>query len=196
MKNSAAILILAAVVPLHSFGCELADLGKLAADETLHYEFIQTKTVAALSRPLQSNGVLGLSENQELVWQTLRPLKSTLVIDAEGVQQFNRNDQLVSEITNPVANELAQVFLNVLSGNTEALATVFTQNLTCEDSNWQLELVPADEDVKNLLSSLTLNGAEYIEKISFREIRGDYTEIVLSAPLAGPVANLATYLRD
>src|SRR5687767_12644287 len=142
MKSLSAAAFVAALFPVHLFACEMADLSFLAADETLHYEFTQTKTVAALSNPLVSNGVLGLSAKQELVWQTLRPLKSTLVIGADGLRQFNRNDQLVNEIANPVAAELAQVFLSLLSGNTQALETAFTRNLTCgENSSWQLHLV-------------------------------------------------------
>ena len=194
MKST--VLLLAALFPFNLFACEMTDLGFLAADENLHYEFTQTKTVAALANPLVSNGVLGLSAKHELVWQTVRPLKSTLVIGANGLRQFNRNDQLVNELANPVATQMAQVFLSLLSGNTAALKTSFMQSLTCEGDNWQLNLVPATDELKNMLESLTLTGAENIEKISFREARGDQTEILLSAPLAGPVENLASYLGD
>jgi hypothetical protein len=196
MKTVVAAVLLATLFPAASSACEMSDLRFLAADETLHYEFTQTKTVAALSQPLVSNGVLGLSANQELVWQTLRPLKSTLVIGGGTLKQFNRNDQLVNEMANPVAAELAQIFLSLLSGDTQALETAFMQNLTCEGSGWQLQLVPTDSDLQNILEALTLSGAEHIETISFRETRGDYTEILLSAPLAGPVENFATYLGD
>jgi hypothetical protein len=196
MKHLSAALLLTGIAPLKLLACEMPELGFLTNDETLHYEFTQTKTVAVLANALVSNGILGLSANKELVWQTLRPLKSTLVIDADGLSQFNRNDQLVNDIANPIATELAQVFLSVLSGNTAALESAFTQTLTCEGSNWQLRLVPTDNDLKHMLESLTLNGAEHIDKISFRETRGDYTVIELSAPLAGPIANLASYLGD
>lgn len=191
-----AAFLLTTLLPLGASGCEMADLNFLAADENLHYEFTQTKTVAAVSRPLVSSGVLGLSAGQELIWQTLLPLKSTLVIGSEGVRQFNRNDQLVNDVANPAAAQLAQVFLSLLSGNTEVLDAAFTQSLTCEGDAWQLNLVPLDADLKNMLESLALSGAEHIGKISFREARGDNTEILLSAPLAGPVENFAIYLGD
>jgi hypothetical protein len=191
-----AVLFSFTAIPLTSWACEMNELVFLAKDDTLHYEFIQTKNIAALSQPLVSNGVLGLSSRQELVWQTLKPLKSTLVIGVDGLKQFNRNDKLVNDVDNPIAAELAQVFLSMLSGNTEALDEVFTQTLTCENTNWHLSLVPKEEDLQNMLDSLTMNGAERIEKISFRETRGDYTEILVSAPLAGPVENLATFLGD
>lgn len=194
MKQFAALCLL--FVPLASAGCELGELAFLANDDTLHYEFTQTKTIAALSQPLVSTGILGLTAEQELVWQTLRPLKSTLVIDTRKLRQFNRSDELVNQVDNPVVAKLAQVFLSMLSGNTAALDAVFTQTLTCEDANWHLSLVPKETEMQNLLESLAMDGEERIEKISFREKRGDFTEILLSAPMAGPVENLATFLGD
>jgi hypothetical protein len=190
------VALLFAALPLAASPCEMEELVFLANDETLHYEFIQTKNIAALSQPLVSTGVLGLSAERELVWQTLKPLKSTLVIGVDGLRQFNRSDQLVNAADNPIAAELAQVFLSMLSGNAEALDQAFTQTLTCEDANWHLSLVPKDDELGNILESLTMSGAGRIEKISFRETRGDYTEILVSAPLAGPVENLATFLGD
>src|SRR5688572_1885572 len=160
--NKFAVMFLFAAVPLGTSACELDARVFLAKDETLHYEFIQTKTTAALSQPLVSNGVLGLSSKQELVWQTLRPMKSTLVIGIDGLKQFNRSDKLVNDADNPIAAELAQVFLSMLSGNTEALDEVFTRTLTCENANWHLSLVPKEADLKNMLESLTMDGAERI----------------------------------
>lgn len=192
---SMAVLV-AGLLPVSAYPCDISELGFLAADENVHYEFTQTKTVAALSQPLISSGLLGLSDEQELLWQTLRPLKSTLVIGAGGLKQFNRNDQLVNDVANPAAVQLAQVFLNLLSGNTDVLDATFTQDLTCDGDAWELNLVPISSDLRNMLEALALSGSEHIDKVSFREARGDFTEIVLSAPMAGPVENLALYLGD
>lgn len=194
-RRSIAALLLAAL-PLSTLGCELDDLGFLAADDGVHYEFTQRKTVAALSRPLQSSGVLGLSTGQQLVWQTRVPLKSTLVIAAQGLQQFDRNDALVSELDLPVARALAQVFLDVLSGNTQTLATAFTQTLDCNGDAWELTLVPTDPAFAQLLTSITVSGAATLQRLAFRETRGDYTEIQLSAPLQQPLDSLGIYLGD
>jgi hypothetical protein len=194
-RQLALVSCLAAISP-GSSACELKADAFLAKVAMLHFEFIQTNTIAALSLPLVSSGVLGLSAQQELVWQTLLPLRSTLVIGVDGLRQFNRSDQLVDAVDNPMVAELAQVFLSMLSGNTTALDETFTQTLTCEDANWHLGLVPKDDELANMLESLSMDGAERIEKISFRETRGDATEILISAPLAGPVENLATFLGD
>lgn len=194
MKFRTLAVLLAATLPLSARSCELADLAFLVADDAVHYEFAQSKTVAVLSRPLQSSGVLGLSANLDLVWQTLQPLKSTLVINAAGLQQFDRHDVLVSELDLPLAQALAQVFLSVLSGNTQAIATAFTQTLHCEGDAWELQLVPVDAGFAQVISEITVNGAATIAKLAFREARGDYTEILLSAPLQRPLENAGIYL--
>lgn len=195
-KNRTVALLLAASLPLPALGCELADLAFLAADDAVHYQFMQSKTVAALSRPLLSSGVLALSANQALVWQTLKPLKSTLVINSEGLQQFDRNDVLVSEFDLPAAQALAQVLLGVLSGDTQTLEAAFTQTLSCDGDAWQLQLVPADAELAQVITGITLSGTATAEKLTFNEARGDHTEIRVSAPLQQPLAKLGIYVGD
>lgn len=196
MKPNAVAMLLLTALPLPALSCELTDLVFLTADDAVHYDFTQSKTVAALSRPLLSSGVIGLSMHRELVWQTLKPLKSTLVINAEGLKQFDRNDVLVSELDLPVARALAQVFLGVLSGDTQMLETAFMQTLSCDGSAWELNLVPTDAEFAQMLTSLTVSGATTIEKLAFREARGDYTEILLSAPLQQPLDNPGIYVGN
>ena len=193
MKRSRVGALWLSVLPLYVQGCELADLDFLQPDATMVYEFTQTKTVAALSRPLISNGVFGLN-GQQLVWQTLRPLKSTLVISSAGLKQFNRDDVLVSKLNNPQVAELAQVFLNLLSGNMTTLAAAFTQTLSCEGDQWQLELVPASEATGKLLTSISLSGAEHIEQLAFREVRGDDVVIELAAQPDNTAVDFERYL--
>lgn len=196
MKLQPFAVLLVATLPLSARSCELAELAFLAADDAVHYGFVQSKTVAALSRPLRSSGVLGLSANQDLVWQTLQPLKSTLVINAAGLRQFDRHDVLVSELDLPLAQALAQVFLSVLTGNTQALTSTFTQTLRCEGEAWELHLVPADAAFAQLITDITVSGATMVEKLAFREARGDYTEILLSAPLQQALENAGIYLGN
>ncbi len=196
MKFISMLFVSICSFPLFTLGCELADLSFLVPDIKVQYEFIQSKTVAALSRPLISSGVLGFSANEELIWQTQHPFKSTLVISAKGLKQFNQNDVLVSELGNPMVVKLSQIFLSLLSGNTQKLETDFTQKITCENGSWQISLTPGSGSYETLLSLISLSGTQYIEKITFLEARGDYTEILLSAPSNNHLGNFEMYLGD
>lgn len=211
------VLMLACVLPLRSFGCELAELGFLAADDAVHHEFTQTKTVAALARPLVSAGVLGISSAGELIWQTQRPLKATLVITAESLRQYDRRDELVSELAIPVVQAFARLLLSVFRGDLAALDNTFRQTLACTDVTWELTLVPTGGEFALLVRSVTLGGSlggalggtpgeettaaadtvpARLQRIAFEEVRGDRTEILLSAPIARPLDNAGLYAGD
>lgn len=196
MKTIRYVLFCASLVPLQAGACELADLVFLNADTDVQYAFVQNKTVAVLPRPLTSSGVLGLSSNDELVWQTRVPLQSTMVIAASGIRQFDRNDIPVNAPANQTADALAQVFLNLLSGDTDMLVSSFTPALTCENNSWRLELEPATDALARLLSGITITGSARLETIAFTEQRGDHTEISISPLSATQSIDFGRYLGD
>lgn len=194
MNFRCTMLLLWGIFSEAVMACELSELNFLAADDAQHYTFTQTRTVTALRNPLTSSGTLGLTTNAELVWQTLQPLKSTLVISTAGVRQFDSADALVTSTTNPVADGMARMFLAILSGDPNAIEATFSHTLACEDGAWQLTLTPVDPAVAQFLDVVTVSGSERIEFVSFREVRGDFTEVLLSAAVSSSLDNLESYL--
>jgi len=159
--------------------CNLDDIGARLSQGQMFYSFQQSKTIEALSRPLFSSGMIWMSPQHELVWQVRTPIKSTTVINIEGVREFNRNDVLQPQINDEVAGDLSSLFLNLLSGNFIALENTFDQSLSCEQDQWTLLLTPADSTFSNLLSSLSVSGEQYLEQVVYQEVRGDQTVIAL-----------------
>lgn len=161
--------------------CGIDDISERLVQSNAYYEFGQTKSVAALSRPLNSRGVIWLSAKGELVWQLRSPIKSTTVMRASGVLEYNRRDELQPPIDNPVAADLSSVFLNILSGNFAGLAETFSHATHCSDGDWTIELTPIGEPFAGLLSSLSLSGRDTLLRIVYQESRGDVTEIQLTS---------------
>lgn len=160
--------------------CNVEDIGAQLADSKPSFTFTQSKTIASLSRALNSSGVIWMSPADELVWQVQKPVRSTTVISVKGVKQFNRRDELQPSIDNPVAADLSTIFLNLLSGDFAALESSFTQSLSCDGDNWELSLKPRAGNLADLLSTLSVTGAGTLTGVSYRETRGDLTEIQLS----------------
>lgn len=176
--------------------CNDAD-GKLPRDMQVVYEFTQAKTISTISRPLSSSGVLGVATSGELLWQTTQPLKSTMVIDAEGMKVFNRDDKLVNELSDPAIRNIAALFQHVLKGDAAALGNSFRASMTCANNGkWQLDLKPETEDLRKLLRSVTVTGAANVDTISFTEIRGDATQITLVPADIARLRELESYLGD
>lgn len=188
-------LILLGCMPAVGFGCELEDISYTVFHNSSYIDFVQTKQIEALSRPLTSTGKIWLSPNDELVWQTLVPLKSTLVISVNGLKQYNKNDVLQAEMNLPVALDLANIFLDILKSNYSSLEESFSSSLNCDNENWQLDLQPLDSQVSNFLTSISINGGDILEGISFQEVRGDITKIILSEPRFDSEMNFEVYLE-
>ncbi len=175
--------------------CNIDSISQRLIDSDAYYEFVQTKTVAALSRPLNSSGVIWLSPNGELVWQLGTPIKSTTVITAIGAKEYNRRDELQPSMDNAVASDMSFVFLNVLGGNFIALAELFSQSVNCDEGQWTLDLIPIKEPFINLLTVLSVSGGASLQRVRYEEARGDNTEISLT-PSSRPDDSLEAYLDD
>lgn len=176
--------------------CDINSIGQQLAPVQA-YEFNQSRTVAALSRPLRSQGVIWLSDNEQLVWQVQNPIKSTTVISADGVREYNRNDELQPVADAAIASDLSDIFLNLLSGNFSALNNAFNSTVDCSDEGWAVELFPQEQPFNELLSTLNMTGNEAIESISWQEVRGDTVEISLEASnTAIDDESIKSYLED
>lgn len=196
MKLLAGLAMLVGVLPSLGFSCELKDVNYSVFKDSNHIDFVQTKEIQALSRPLVSSGKIWLSPNDELVWQTLVPIKSTLVISASGLRQYNKNDILQTEISLPVAQDLANIFLSILSSDFAALEQSFETSLHCNDNSWQLALKPFESEIENFLTSISIEGSDILQVIAFQEKRGDHTEIKLSEPMPDNNLNFRVYLEE
>lgn len=196
MKKIAALVLLGSFTSSLAYSCELEDINYLAFQNSGYIDFVQTKKVAALSRPLISTGTIWLSSDSELVWQTLVPLKSTLLITTDGLKQYNKNDILQTEINAPVALDLATIFLNILQGDFASLQESFSVSLECEGEQWQLQLEPNNTQLNNIISSIEISGNEFLRSIDFQEQRGDVTELQLSEPRLEPAMNFEIYLEN
>lgn len=178
--------------------CDIEDISAQLADSKPSYLFTQSKTIASLSRALNSSGVIWMSPTDELVWQVQKPVRSTTVISANGVKQFNRRDELQPSIDNPFAADLSTIFLSLLTGDFAALESSFAQSLSCDGDHWELTLEPRSGNLADLLSTLSVTGAENMESVSYRETRGDLTEIQLSVAQDDSSSgdNFRVYLDD
>lgn len=177
--------------------CSIDNINKKLARNNLYADFVQTKTIKVLTRPLISKGQLWMSEQQALVWQVLFPIKSTMVLHSSGVTQFAKDDSFLGKKEHAMVTDLSNVFLLLLSGNMEKLNRSFSTSLTCDNNSdqWQLALKPKAEKIKNFISYINISGGKELENILFAEKRGDKTELNLSHKDSNDFSQLEKYLR-
>jgi len=179
-----------------SADCDIRLVNEKLSNQAAYLDFVQTKTIKALSRPLVSKGQIWVGPNEELVWQLVMPIKSTMVLHQEGVRQYNKHDELQSEQNHAVIAELSKVFLALLAGDMQQLQSMFSFQFLCggkdesqkansvsdaiENSAWELILKPKVKNISELMTEIVVSGADRVDIIRFTETRGDSTQIQLT----------------
>jgi outer membrane lipoprotein-sorting protein len=171
-----AFLILAAPpaaaqdLPVHDLMNRLARIPELRA--TFHEE----KRLAALDRPLESEGRLLYLRPGHLEKITTAPRPERLVVDGETltVSLGDEPPQVVSLEERPDLQALVDAVRGPLSGNLAILRRHYGVRAEGRREAWRLTLQPTDPNVLRLLQSVTIEGAETaIRSIHILQANGD-----------------------
>jgi hypothetical protein len=144
----------------------------------VHLDFTQTRTLAALSRPLKAGGSLVLARDRGLIWTLKRPVALTyvmtprglLVLDAEG----GRERRTARDA--PVVAQLGRVFQAVTQGDWQALDAWFTASGSGSPERWTVELMPRPQAAA-FVRRIRLDGGRCIDRVRLEEPGGDRMEL-------------------
>jgi hypothetical protein len=166
------------------FACEPDEISS-RIKQPQAFEFVQEKHISALSRPLISTGRLSMNDNNELIWELLSPVASTLMISPAGIRQYNAEGELTMSNTSGQFTELSSLFLSVFSGDMESLQKSFSVSANCgADQEWTLTMQPDNQSLAKILAQVQISGSESLDTITYEEKRGDMTTIYLT-PVSG-----------
>lgn len=143
-------------------------------------EFKQEKSIKVLANPLTSSGYLLLANQEAVIWQTTKPIKSTTVISPDSFHQYNKKDQLVTmpaNASNQTSELISSTFLSILSGNIEQLNDNFQVSTSCSETEWHISLIPNNKDILRLVQKIDITGDTQINHLKFIETNQDITQI-------------------
>ncbi|WP_407331337.1 outer membrane lipoprotein carrier protein LolA [Enterovibrio sp. 27052020O] len=175
------LMMVLASLPAHAF--DLPDLQqRLASSSIVRGDFTQTREIALLDMPLQSQGEFLLSEEDGLLWQQHSPFPVSLILAGETLRQRipGQAEQVVHAKDNPMAFYFSEMFLSLFHADTRTLKTQFDLTLTGDENQWQLSLVPIAAPLTQVFNNIVLSGGEDIETLSLHELRGDKTTLTFS----------------
>ncbi|GAA4346682.1 outer membrane lipoprotein carrier protein LolA [Kangiella taiwanensis] len=180
--------------------CELNSIAKQISSQPQLNEFKQLKTVAVLTQPLKSSGYLLLADNDRVVWQTQKPIKSTTVIGPNSFKQYNKQDEAISapaNSNNQTSQLISSTFLSILSGDFEELNTNFDVIAICKSSGWSLNLTSTHSDIQRVIKHIEVSGNTSIQRLTFTEANGDITQITFDTIDSQEIhAQLGQFLVD
>ncbi|MDR1661750.1 MAG: outer membrane lipoprotein carrier protein LolA [Azoarcus sp.] len=146
-------------------------------------EFLQTRQLAQIKKPLVSTGRFLVAKNTGVIWENLAPIAQTMRLTRNEILQTDGGGTVVRLSTDkePIADIINGILFGVLLGEFEALAQSFDHDGKVENGKWLLDFTPRDASLARLIQTLSLTGARDIEQVEIRSAAGDLTRIEFKA---------------
>ncbi|WP_295802367.1 outer membrane lipoprotein carrier protein LolA [uncultured Microbulbifer sp.] len=140
-------------------------------------EFRQKKILPNLPRPLQSSGVIALSQQHGISWHTKAPVSSHRIM---GKGQGDSGGSAF-------ARHMGEPMMHILRGDFAALQQMFyvdagyieTADADLEKNSWKISLQPRSPRLQKYLKVIELFGTDTVHRIRLLEGNQAVTEIEL-----------------
>jgi len=144
--------------------------------------FAQEKHLNRLNRSLMSSGNFLISVEQGMVWETLQPFPSTMIMGKDFIMQVRQNGQksVLSSQGNETFTQMSDVINSVFSGQGQRLLENFEVYFLGNVSNWSIGLLPRDSVFSSFITKITMSGGSAIRSIRIFEQNGDVITYTLS----------------
>jgi len=155
----------------HSYAADvLADItARLVKTSITQGSFQQEKRLKILRKPLLSTGSFTYSQSKGVIWKTLTPIPSLLLV--------NEAHLLTGQGEQAVPPAFGNVFKAMLGGDLQQLSEGFVITGEAKKSAWRLQLTPKDELLKKIISSMVLSGDTELRVLEMQEVNGNQTRI-------------------
>jgi hypothetical protein len=155
----------------------------LAEKPIVKGNFVQEKYLNRLNRSLGSSGNFIIAAEQGMVWETLQPFPSTMVMGNDFIVQSRPDGQrsVVSAQGNETFTQMANVISAVFSGRSQGLLENFEVYFLSSASSWSMGLLPRDSIIASFAMKITISADSAIRFIRIFERNGDTITYTLSS---------------
>jgi Outer membrane lipoprotein carrier protein LolA len=134
--------------------------------------FQQEKHLKFLRKPLLSTGTFTYDQNKGVIWKTITPIPSLMIINDEHL--------LTAQGEQALPPAFGRVFKGLLGGELNRLSEGFEIIGKEQKTSWQLQLTPKDELLKKVIKSITLSGDSELRQLDLNELNNNLTLIKFS----------------
>jgi hypothetical protein len=164
-------MLLLLIPVTQSYATELlADItSRLVKAPITQATFQQEKHLKILSRPLMSSGLFTYDQSKGVIWKTLAPAPSLLLV--------NESQLISGQGEQNVPAAFGKVFKAMLGGDLNELTEGFLLTGEHKNNTWQLQLTPTDQFLQKIISTITLSGDSELRALELQEVTGNFTRI-------------------
>jgi len=161
----------------------------VARPDVLRGQFTQEKQVSGFKNPLRSQGQFVVARKHCVIWSTLKPFPSEVVVTADRILSRQRDGSTRVELDarqQPAMRSVNAIMFALMSGDVQALSSQFNVEATREGQGWRLKLTPKSAMLAKAFQSLTLQGDRYVRQVEIIEANQDRTRIQFTALSEAP----------
>ncbi|MDR2851832.1 MAG: outer membrane lipoprotein carrier protein LolA [Burkholderiaceae bacterium] len=182
---SAAALPVSAAGAVGAAGASTDELNaarqRIAHPEVLRGGFQQEKRVAGFNNPLRSQGRFLLARNKGVVWTTLKPFPSEMVVTRErilSVDGAGKRTVQADASEQPALRQINAMMFALVDGDVSTLASRFDLAAqTLPHDAWRLTLTPKDAALTKIFARIELRGDRYVREVVMTETGGERTAL-------------------
>jgi len=171
--------------PLHAADADalIAVRERLVLKPVTQGEFVQTRELAHIRKPLISTGRFVVARGLGVIWEDVAPFVRTMRLTKDDILQTADGQTLMhlSADNEPTVGAVTGILFGVLAGDFDALARSFDHAGKVEGGRWRLDFTPRDANLARLIRQLVLRGARDIEQVEIVSAAGDVTRIEFKA---------------
>jgi len=149
-------------------------LVKMMDHDVVSGDFTQTKTFKKSNRKFVSTGNFRISKASGIVWKTIKPVYSELIVTDESVTERLANGQVntISTKDNPIFSDISKTVLALLSGDVAKLESKFNIFYEKTPNGVQIGLVPREIMVQMMVANLVMSISSNLDRVVITDGEG------------------------
>jgi len=192
LRTLCVLVMLAVVAPAIAATDVEAVKQRVAKVDVLRGEFTQEKQVAGFKNPLRSQGRFVLAQAHGVIWTTLKPFPSEVVVTRDRILSRQSDGSSRVELDGrqqPAMRSVNAIMFALMSGDAQALSAQFTVKVEARPNNgWSMQLSPRSAMLGKVFTGLKLQGDRYVREVEITEANQDVTRIHFTGMSETPAA--------
>lgn len=138
-------------------------------------QFVQTRQLQGLPRPITSSGNFIFWRQHGLYWETLLPFYQATTFTADEVITWLAPEGPAQQAgaRDPVQKYVNRILLSVFGADMGMIDKLFSSQWHIDGENWALELTPANSAVEKAIKHAHLSGAQHLQQLQVTSRSGD-----------------------
>jgi hypothetical protein len=151
---------------------------RLELHPRIRADFVQTRRMAELQRPLVARGKLLVWGSTGVIWEIEQPVRAAYVLrDATTIEVADGRETVHSAQDDAGSVRIGRILRALVHGDTTSLEQWFEIGARAGAGRWTITLVPRQGPLASFLKSMQVSGADYVEGVLVEETGGDATQI-------------------